>query len=159
MHGQTHIKFTIGRIIWISVSILPPMVARGLHWSTALQAERWQVRFPKVSKFFRPQYGPVVNSSSNRNKFQEYFWPVVQGGRCVELTNLPPLCVHVYVSKSGNLSLLELSGPVMYLYRYFFIFFTKSNFHTYLYIYIPTNCTQLIYFINNTLKHMYCLKL
>jgi len=28
-----------------------------------------------------------------------------------------------------------------------------------LYIYIPTDCTQLIYFINNTLKHMYCLKL
>ena len=28
-----------------------------------------------------------------------------------------------------------------------------------LYICIPTNCTQLIYFINNTLKHMYCLKL
>ena len=28
-----------------------------------------------------------------------------------------------------------------------------------LYICIPSNCTQLIYFINNTLKHMYCLKL
>ena len=28
-----------------------------------------------------------------------------------------------------------------------------------LYIYIPTNCTQLIYFINNKLKYMYCLKL
>ena len=28
-----------------------------------------------------------------------------------------------------------------------------------LYICIPTNCTQLIYFINNTLKHMYYLKL
>jgi len=31
--------------------------------------------------------------------------------------------------------------------------------HFKLYICIPTNCTQLIYFINNTLKHMYCLKL
>ena len=28
-----------------------------------------------------------------------------------------------------------------------------------LYICFPTNCTQLIYFINNPLKHMYCLKL
>ena len=28
-----------------------------------------------------------------------------------------------------------------------------------LYICFPTNCTQLIYFIDNTLKHMYCLKL
>ena len=28
-----------------------------------------------------------------------------------------------------------------------------------LYIYIPTNCTQLIFFMNNTLKYLYCLKL
>ena len=28
-----------------------------------------------------------------------------------------------------------------------------------IYICIPTNCTQLIYFTNNALKHMYCLKL
>ena len=38
----------------------------------------------------------------------------------------------------------------------------KTSFNKFLnvlYIYIPTNCTQLIYFINNTLKHMYCLKL
>jgi len=27
------------------------------------------------------------------------------------------------------------------------------------FIYIPTNCTQLLFFINNTLKHLYCLKL
>ena len=37
------------------------------------------------------------------------------------------------------------------------LFFTRAIFK--LYICIPTNCTQLIYFINNTLKHMYCLKL
>ena len=49
---------------------------------------------------------------------------------------------------------------------------TSNNFHCFislyclfiraifkLYICIPTNCTQLIYFINDTLKHMYCLKL
>ena len=34
-----------------------------------------------------------------------------------------------------------------------------GNMYPTLYICIPTNCTQLIYFINNTLKHMYCLKL
>jgi len=28
-----------------------------------------------------------------------------------------------------------------------------------IYIYIPTNCTQLLCFINNTLKYLYCLKL
>ena len=33
------------------------------------------------------------------------------------------------------------------------------NYTGVLYICIPTNCTQLIYFINNKLKHMYCLKL
>ena len=33
--------------------------------------------------------------------------------------------------------------------------FNKLHF----YIYIPTNCTQLIFFINNTLKYLYCLKL
>jgi len=35
----------------------------------------------------------------------------------------------------------------------------NNNTRIELYICIPTNCTQLIYFINNTLKHMYCLKL
>jgi len=41
--------------------------------------------------------------------------------------------------------------------QYFFGFFIRAI--SKLYICIPTNCTQLIYFINNTLKHMYCLKL
>ena len=45
-----------------------------------------------------------------------------------------------------------------------FLYLTIRNnligeYHKHLYICIPTNCTQLIYFINNTLKHMYCLKL
>ena len=42
-----------------------------------------------------------------------------------------------------------------------FVYYTYSQTQLYftLYICIPTNCTQLIYFINNTLKHMYCLKL
>ena len=41
--------------------------------------------------------------------------------------------------------------------HFFVLFFIRAIFK--LYICIPTNCTQLIYFINNTLKHMYCLKL
>ena len=45
------------------------------------------------------------------------------------------------------------SGPQ---FHFFILFFTRAIFK--LYIYIPTNCTQLIYFMNNTLKHMYCLK-
>ena len=42
-------------------------------------------------------------------------------------------------------------------FHFFLLFFIRAIFK--LYICIPTNCTQLIYFINNTLKHMYCLKL
>ena len=43
------------------------------------------------------------------------------------------------------------------VFHFFVLFFIGAIFK--LYICIPTNCTQLIYFINNTLKHMYCLKL
>ena len=42
------------------------------------------------------------------------------------------------------------------LFHFFALFFIRAI--SKLYICIPTNCTQLIYFINNTLKHMYCLK-
>jgi hypothetical protein len=40
---------------------------------------------------FRPHYGPGVDSTSNRNEYQEY---LVQGkgGWCVGLTTLPPSC-------------------------------------------------------------------
>ena len=40
--------------------------------------------------------------------------------------------------------------------HFFVLFFIRAIFK--LYICFPTNCTQLIYFINNTLKHMYRLK-
>ena len=43
------------------------------------------------------------------------------------------------------------------IFYFFVLFFIRAI--SKLYICIPTNCTQLIYFINNTLKHMYCLKL
>ena len=59
-------------------------------------------------KSFRSHYGPGVDSASNRNVYQEYFLGG-KGGRCVRLTTLPPSCV---VTKSGNLSFLETSGPV-----------------------------------------------
>jgi hypothetical protein len=85
-----------------------------------------------VSKSFRPQNDPGVNSSSNRNEYQEYFWPGFQGSRCVEITSFPPLFVHVYVSKSGSLNLLESSRPVICLYRDCFTISTKSNFHTFI---------------------------
>ena len=56
-----------------------------------------------------PHYGAGVNSTSNRNEYQEYFLGG-KGGRCVQLTTLP---LHVpNVMKSGSLNLLEPSGPV-----------------------------------------------
>jgi hypothetical protein len=60
-------------------------------------ATRLQFRFPMMSlefcidKPFRPHYGPRVNSSSNRNEYQEYFLGS-KGGWCIELTTLPSLC-------------------------------------------------------------------
>ena len=60
-------------------------------------------------KSFLSHYGPVVDSASNRNEYQEYF-PGGKGGRCVRLTNLPPSCA--VVMKSGNLNFLETSGPL-----------------------------------------------
>ena len=53
-------------------------------------------------KSFRSHYGPGVDSASNGNGGK--------GGRCVRLTTLPPSCA--VVMKSGNLNLLEPSGPL-----------------------------------------------
>ena len=52
---------------------------------------------------------PGVDSTSNRNKYQEHFLGD-KGGRCVRLTTLPLSCA--VVTKSGNLNFLEPSGPV-----------------------------------------------
>ena len=123
---------TIGRFTWMPVSVQTQMMARAFHWSTALQAGRSRVRFPMMSKSFRPQYGPGVNSPSNRNEYQEYFWPGVQGDRWIELTIFPLLCAHVYVSKSGSLNLLEPSELVICLCRDCFTIFINSDFHIFI---------------------------
>jgi hypothetical protein len=58
---------------------------------------------------FQLHYGPGVDSASNRNEYQEYFLGG-KGGRCLRVTALH---LHVpTVLKSGNLNLLETSGPV-----------------------------------------------
>ena len=58
-------------------------------------------------KSFRSHYGLGVDSTSNRNEYQEYFLGVKRSVRKAD--NLPPSCV---VTKSGNLNFLEPSGPV-----------------------------------------------
>jgi hypothetical protein len=40
---------------------------------------------------FRSHYGPGVDSTCNRNEYQEYFLGG-KGGQCVGLTTLPPSC-------------------------------------------------------------------
>jgi hypothetical protein len=59
---------------------------------------------------FRPHYVPGVDSASNRNKYQEYFfWGVKAAGAY----GWQPYHLHVLiVLKSGSLNLLEPSGPV-----------------------------------------------
>jgi len=56
--------------------------------------------------------------------------------------------------KRFNVNFRSLNEYICISFLWFFIRAISK-----LYICIPTNCTQLIYFINNTLKHMYCLKL
>jgi len=55
-------------------------------------------------KSFRSHYGPGVDSAFNRNDYQEYFLGVKAAGA------LPPSCA--LVTKSGNLNVLEPSGPL-----------------------------------------------
>ena len=55
-------------------------------------------------KSFRSHYDPGVDSTSNRNEYQEHFLEG-KSGRCVRLTTLPPSCA--VVTKSGNPNLLE----------------------------------------------------
>ena len=81
-----------------------------------LQIGRSLVRSQLVSleffihiKSFRSHCGPGVDTTSNRNEYQEYFlWG--KCSRCVRLTILPPSCA--VVTKSGNLNFLEPSGPI-----------------------------------------------
>jgi len=53
---------------------------------TALQAGRSRLWFPMVSLkffiyiFFRPHYGPGIDSASNRNEYQEYFMGIKAAG-------------------------------------------------------------------------------
>ena len=71
--------------------------SRWCHWNFSL------------TYFFRSHYDPGVDSASNRNEYQENFLGG-KCGRCIRLTTLPPPCA--VVMKSGNLNLLEPSGPL-----------------------------------------------
>jgi hypothetical protein len=91
----------------------------------ALHDGRSRVRFPMASleyltKYFRPHYGPGVDSAFNRNEYREIFlvlifWGI--DGRCVGLTPLPPLCADCLpiLGVSTSWSTKGLSRPVQRL--------------------------------------------
>jgi len=84
-----------------------------------------------VTWSFRSQYGPGVDSASNRNDYQVYFLGG-KGGRCVRLTTLPPSCA--VVMKSGNLNFLEPCGPLQacngtFLPSYLYFFCISKTSH------------------------------
>ena len=78
-------------------------------------------------KSFQSHYGPGVDSTSNRNEYQEYFLGVNPPVRKAD--NLPPPCA--VVTKSGSRNFLEPSGPVQ-----------ACNGTAYqMYVYLPQNYT------------------
>jgi hypothetical protein len=73
-----------------------------------------------LAYFFRPQYGPGVDSASNRNEYQGYLLGG-KGGRCVGLTTVPPSCADCLeiLGALTSWSSKGMSRPVMgLLYRY-----------------------------------------
>jgi hypothetical protein len=101
-------------------------------WCTALQARRSRVRFPMCSLGFsltyslRPHYGPVVDSASNRNEYQED-----KGGRWVGLTTLPSSCADCLeiLESSNSWSPRGLHRPAYgYLYFYCLWKYTCTSF-------------------------------
>ena len=92
---------------WFNLIYTAPCVHNHLHTQTQKHITFLPSKQHRL--FFRPHYGPGVDSASNRNEYQQYFLGG-KGGWCVKMTILPPSCV--VVMKSGNFNFLESSGPL-----------------------------------------------
>ena len=122
------------------------------------------LRVVTVSWFFSPQKGgfePQIFVVLDKVALEgEEFVILLRSPLILPFHHFPLLYTHLHIVTTV---FRRTSGRNLGTYRqrnafhFFVLFFTHAIFK--LYICIPTNCTQLIYFINNTLKHMYCLKL
>jgi len=75
---------------------------------------RWYHWKFSSTQSFRPHYGPGVDSTSNRNEYQEYFLGD-KGGRCLGLTTLATSCADCLEIWGASTSWNHqgLSRPVM----------------------------------------------
>jgi len=97
------------------------MEARGsaVGWGIELQAGfdsrccHWNFF---LTYYFRPHYGPGVDTTSNRNEYHEYLLGL-KSGRCVGLTNLPHPCadrIETWVHQTSG-SLMACPGIALLL--------------------------------------------
>ena len=88
--------------------------SRWYHWNFSL------------TQFFRPLYGPGVDSASNRNQYQEYFLEGT-GGWCLGLTTLPPSCAASLEIWEPHLLGKRMACPGLYLDCFIFTINNNNN--------------------------------
>ena len=156
---------------WVVVSLMPSPVYPGTDWIEAgwdpetirtisrkvkslVRAGIWTCNFqPVVQSLYWLRYHQTMLSPSSHVYCS--ILTKVNGNAKNHTTTISFLYLKIKWKVPGKLLIMK-KGQLSMIFHFFILFFIRAIFK--LYIYIPTNCTQLIYFIN-TLKHKYCLKL
>jgi hypothetical protein len=101
--------------------------------------------------YFRPYRGPGVNSAPSENEYQEHFLGVKAAGAW----GWQPHQLHVSnVVKSGNLNLLEPSGPHRACYLYYYCYhYCCCYYHYRYYCYINSLATSIAPITRGLLTH------